>query len=75
MAERWIDEFRDEIADDARALAEARAQRHGSAWSFATALARTQTFYRERIAGYCVCGSITAAERDALLTLVEAMGR
>lgn len=75
MAAEWIEEFANEIACDALALRDARAQRAGSVWSFEGALARTQDFYRQRIVGFCVCGSVTAPERDRLLALVEDMGR
>ncbi len=74
MAETWIQEFKNEIVADTRALDAARRQRAGGAWSHDTALARTQAFYRERIAGFLVCGSVTEAEHAHLLALVESMG-
>ncbi len=74
MAEKWIVEFAEEIAHDSRELAEARERRAGTAWSFEVAVARTQLFYRERITGFCICGSVTPEERDHLLNLVDKIG-
>ena len=74
MAAEWIQEFANEILCDARALRDARGQRADSPWSYDGALARTQEFYRQRIAGFCVCGSVDERQRDHLLGLVEAMG-
>ncbi len=74
MAAEWIQEFANEIACDALALRDARGQRADTPWSYAGALARTQEFYRQRITGFCVCGSVDERERDHLLGLVEAMG-
>jgi hypothetical protein len=73
MASEWIEEFAAEIADDALALRDARTQRAGTAWSFDVAAERTKKFYRERITGYCICGSVTETERDRLLAMVEAL--
>ncbi len=74
MAAEWIEEFANEIVCDARALRDARGQRAGSPWSYEGALARTQEFYRQRITGFCSCGSVGERDRDRLLGLVEAMG-
>jgi hypothetical protein len=71
---RWIEEFRNEIAADRKALADARAQRAGGPWSYEGAVARTRRFYQERITGFHVCNSITDGERDELLALVAALG-
>jgi hypothetical protein len=74
MAATWVEEFKNEIAADFRALDEARRRRAGGVWSHGTALARTQAFYRERIAGFRTCGSVTAAECAQLLALIDGMG-
>ena len=74
MAEHWITEFAEEIADDDRALKDARSQRANNSWSYDVAVERTRQFYRDRITGYCNCGSVTIAEQDRLLQMVEALG-
>lgn len=71
---RWIAEFSAEIHADARALADCRTQRAGTSWSYDTALARTRAFYVERISGFATCGSVSEAEKQELLRLVEGMG-
>ncbi|MBI2236797.1 MAG: hypothetical protein HYU60_07610 [Magnetospirillum sp.] len=72
---RWVEEFRAEIDDDRRCLLEARQQRAGTSWSFAVAAERTRRYYIERITGFFVCGSVTEAERDELLRLVDGLTR
>ncbi|MGE5504259.1 MAG: hypothetical protein ACM31L_07525 [Actinomycetota bacterium] len=71
---RWIEEFRNEIVADRKALADARVQRAGGPWSFEGAVARTKHFYEQRITGFHVCMSITDAERDELMAMVATIG-
>ncbi|MDA8229829.1 MAG: hypothetical protein M0006_00660 [Magnetospirillum sp.] len=73
MAEFWVEEFRNEIIADIRALDDARRQRAGGPWSYEEALERTKDFYRQRITGFCTCHSISERERDQLLAVVEDM--
>ena len=74
-AKKWVEEFRNELVDDHKALLEALERRKQSRrWSFDVALSRTQTFYRERLTGFARCGSINTAELKMLLELVDQMG-
>ena len=71
----WFEEFRAEVISDHKQLLQCRVDRAGRGdWSFDHAVKRTQEFYVERITGYQRVGSISLAERDALLALVEALG-
>ncbi|HEY9163408.1 MAG TPA: hypothetical protein VIN57_02270 [Magnetovibrio sp.] len=71
----WYAEFHAEVVSDHKQLLQCRADRAGrSDWSFDHAVKRTQEFYRERFTGYQRVGSISLAECDALLALVEALG-
>jgi len=72
---KWVEEFRNELVDDHKALLEAQERRKPSGrWSFDVALSRTQAFYRERLTGFARCGSINTAELKMLLELVDHMG-
>lgn len=74
-AKKWVEEFRNELVDDHKALLEALERRKSSGqWSFDVALSRTQVFYRERLTGFARCGSINTAELKMLLELVDQMG-
>lgn len=74
----WFEEFRAEVFSDHRQLVEQRermaARPDVASWSFDTALARTRTFYVERFTGYQRVGSITEAELEILMDLVEKLG-
>jgi len=71
----WFEEFHAEVVSDHKQLLLCRAERAGRGdWSFDHAVKRTQEFYVERFTGYQRVGSITEAERDALLALVDALG-
>lgn len=67
----WFHEFKAEIERDARELLAARDARPPGSWSYKEAAVRTRDFYLERITGYATCLSITEAERDELLALIE----
>lgn len=72
----WFDEFLNEVVSDHRQLLACRESRRGhNGWSFEHAVKRTQSFYDERFNGYHKVGSITRAQLDRLLVLVEALGR
>lgn len=71
----WFDEFRGEIIHDHRQIIEARQQRQGGPWAFERAAEAVRSFYRDRITGYASCGSVTPAEREALLRLVDQLGQ
>lgn len=62
-----------EIDDDRRLLADL-GRRATCYWSRAKAVERAQAYHRRRIAGFAERGSITAAQREHLLALVEGMG-
>ena len=65
----WFDEFRAEVISDHRELLACRSKREGKDnWSFDQAVKRTRQFYHERLNGYQGVGSITAEQRDGLLT-------
>lgn len=71
----WYEEFRAEVVSDHKQLLQCKAEREGRGdWSFEHAVKRTQQFYVERFTGYQRVGSITLAERDDLLALVDALG-
>ncbi|MBF0246721.1 MAG: hypothetical protein HQL36_01405 [Alphaproteobacteria bacterium] len=71
----WYQEFRAEVVSDHRQLLACREERaRRGDWSFDHARMRTQEFYRERITGYRRTESITQAECDELLELVEKLG-
>ena len=71
----WYQEFRAEVVSDHEQLVHCRAEREARGdWSFDHAVQRTREFYVERFTGYQRVGSITLAERDDLLALVEALG-
>jgi hypothetical protein len=71
----WFNEFREEIAHDHRQIVDARARREGGPWVFDRAADAVRRFYRDRISGFAACGSLSSAERDDLLGLVEVLGR
>lgn len=71
----WYQEFRAEVVSDHKQLLQCKVEREGRGdWSFEHAVKRTQQFYVERFTGYQRVGSITLAERDDLLALVDALG-
>lgn len=71
----WYEEFRTEVVSDHKQLLRCKAEREGRGdWSFDHAVKRTRQFYVERFTGYQRVGSITLAERDDLLALVNALG-
>lgn len=74
MHPSWLNEFKAEIEDDRRMLADAKHRRAGGVWSHAKALERTQAFYRQRITAFAECGTITEKERDQLLRVIEGLG-
>ncbi len=69
----WFQEFKAEIERDARELQAARTERPPERWSYEKAVASTRQFYLDRITGYATCLSITEAERDELLKLLETL--
>jgi hypothetical protein len=73
MQTPWFFEFKAEIERDAKELLAARESRLPEAWSYDEAVARTRTFYIERITGYATCQSITEAECDELLALIKGL--
>lgn len=75
MQPSWLKEFKAEIEDDRRMLADVKHRRAGSQWSHTKALERTQAFYRQRISSFAECGTITVKQKDQLLAMVDGMGR
>ena len=71
---QWREEFRHELVTEHQELMACARQRAGTNWSFDKARAATRAYFRDRLTGYCTCGSITPADRDRLLALVETLG-